>query len=102
MTDAVSLKASGVINANINIGGYAMSVNVNTSNVGVSLDLTVDIGGLAITNSDFNGTNSTRRCSAKSKGYDTASNKFNITATVGLGGGTLRKSLPYSSFLFNP
>jgi hypothetical protein len=99
MTDANNLRSNSEITARINIGGYTMGIDVNVGNIGVSLNSTVDVGGLTITHPDFSGTSSTTACSVSTTGYESASKKLDIVATVGLGGGTLQKS---SYFQFYP
>lgn len=93
--DADSLKSDGVINAGVNIGGFIMDVDVDTGEVGVSLDATVDIGGLTVNHEDFEGQVSERSCSVETEGYTGAVYKLDIKAAIGLGGGTLQKTLPY-------
>lgn len=95
VVDAESLKGSGAINVNVNVGGFSMSVDVNTSEIGVGLDAAVDVGGLTVNHEDFQGQLSQRMCSLKTVGYDGATNKLDVKATIGLGGGTLQKSLQY-------
>ena len=93
--DCDSLKSDGVINAGVTIGGFSMSVDVDTSGVGVSLDSTVDMGGLTVNHADFVGQKSERSCSVKTVGYASATHKLDVKATVGLGGVTLQKSIQY-------
>jgi len=93
--DAESLKSDGVINAGVNIGGFIMDVDVDTGEVGVSLDATVDIGGLTVDHEDFEGQVSERSCSVETEGYTGAVHKLDVKAAIGLGGGTLQKTLPY-------
>lgn len=98
--DADSLKSDGVINAGVNIGGFSMGVDVDTSEVGVGLDATVDIGGLTVNHEDFEGEVSERSCSVKTIGYPSATHKLDVKASVGLGGGTLQKSVQYGFAAF--
>jgi len=100
--NAENLKRAGEINADISVGGFAATVDVDTDNIGVSLNSTVDIGGLTVTHSDFHGSVSARDCSVRTTGYDSASKKLDVKATVGLGGGTLQKSVAFQSFGVNP
>ena len=85
-----SLNRSGTINARINIGGLSMGVDVNTGQVGVSLDATVDIGGITVNQTGFTGSVSSKQCSVKTDGYNSATNKLDVEADVGLGGVTLQ------------
>lgn len=93
--NANSLHTNGRITADINIGGFTMAVGVNTEEVGVSLNATTDIGGLNINHEGFEGEIAKSTCSVRTTGYPSATHKLDVEFTVGLGGGTLQKSLPY-------
>ena len=93
--DADSLKHSGTVNANVNIGAVSMIVAVDTGQVGVSLDATVDMGGLTVNHGDFEGRVSWTSCSVKTVEYSSATNKLDVKATIGLGWGTLQERLPF-------
>lgn len=94
--NADTLRNNGRINGDINIGGFTMAVGVDTEEVGVSLDATTDIGGLNINHKGFEGPTSQSSCSVKTPNYSQAAHKIDTEFTVGLGGGTLQKSLPYT------
>jgi hypothetical protein len=91
--DADRLRRSGAINANFSIGGLLTGVQVDTVQIGVSMDAAVDIGGLNINDVDFGGDVTTTQCYVKTNGYSVAAEKLDITANVGLGGITLQRSL---------
>lgn len=92
--DADRLTRSGVIEPHIHIGAFSIGVKVNTEQVGVALDATVDTGRLTVNHPGFTGEVSTTRCSVKTSGYSDAANNLNIKANVGLGAGTLHSLQP--------
>jgi hypothetical protein len=89
--DADHVAKDGAIDLSTNIGGVLMGINViNTSQVGVSLEGTVDMGGITTNNSQFTGTTSNTHCSLKTTNYYSADKKIDIEARTGLGGITLQ------------
>ena len=92
--DADRLSRSGVIEPLIHIGAFSIGVNVNTEQVGVGLDATVDTGRLTVNHPDFTGEVSATHCSVKTPGYSDATKNLGIKANVGLGGGTLHSLQP--------
>lgn len=89
-TNAQQLGRSGMINMNINMGGFMMGVDVNTAHVGASLEADVDVGVLTLQHEGFTGNESQNHCSVKTEGYDIAEAKLDVKATVGAGGGILQ------------
>jgi len=91
--DAQNVARNGIIKANVNIGGLSMGVQVDTAQIGVSLESTVDIGGNSVNHEGFIGSVSATHCSVKTLGYNSAANKIDVNANVGLGGVTLQQAI---------
>ncbi len=88
--DADHITKDAIINMNANIGGASIGVDVNTAQIGASLEGTVDIGGITINNNQFTGTSSNTQCSLKTTNYQSANKKIDINTKIGLGGITLQ------------
>jgi len=89
--DADHIVKDGAINVSTNIGGVSMGINViNSAQVGISLEGTVDVGGITTNNNQFIGTTSNTHCSLKTANYQSAGKKIDIEAETGLGGITLQ------------
>jgi hypothetical protein len=78
-----------------------MGAQVDTTRVGVSLNAAVDIGGLTVASGGFEGSITSRNVSVRTHGYDSTSERLNINATIGLGGGTLQSSITSSDFQYS-
>ncbi|MCJ7425476.1 hypothetical protein MUP01_14610 [Candidatus Bathyarchaeota archaeon] len=99
--DATSLKSVCRLNTNISIGGFTMGAQVDTTRVGVSLNAAVDIGGLTVTSGGFEGSITSRNVSVRTHGYDSTSERLDVNATIGLGGGALQSSITSSNFQYS-
>jgi hypothetical protein len=92
--DAKNLTRNGLVTTGITVGGLSMGVNVDPGKVGVSLAATVDIGGININNPSFTGQVSSTHATVQTQGYNTATNKLDVQADIGLGGVTLTQTTP--------
>jgi hypothetical protein len=90
-TDADHIVKDGEINVSTKIGGVSMGIDViNPAQVGISLEGSVDVGGITTNNSQFVGTTSNTHCSLKTANYQSEDKKIDIEVETGLGGITLQ------------
>jgi hypothetical protein len=96
--DTQDLGRSCRIETDITMGGVFLAVQVNTANVGASLEADVDTGSITVNHIDFQGQGSATHYSGRTTGYADATNKLDIQATMGAGGLTLQRQSLTSGF----